>query len=143
MVDIPGYVYQLQLAEHWLDGIDTPRYTIIVNKLIKRVSHEQQLGVLRTGNYVQECFRWIFQAMCTNYGWLSTSLMELIHLGTQLYVNKLIKRVSHEQQLGVLRTGNYVQEWFLVDIPGYVYQLRLAEHWFDGIDTPRYTSIRE
>ena len=69
--------------------------------------------------------------------------MELIHLGTQLYVNKLIKRVSHEQQLGVLRTGNYVQEWFLVDIPGYVYQLRLAEHWFDGIDTPRYTSIRE
>ena len=33
----------------------------------------------------------------------------------------------------------YVQEWFSVDIPGYVYQLRLAEHWFDGIDKPRYT----
>ena len=81
--------------------------------------------------------------MCTNYGWLSTGLMELIHLGTQLYLNKLIKRVSHEQQLGVLRTGNYVREWFLGDIPGYVYQLRLAEHWLDGIDTPRYTIIRE
>ena len=62
---------------------------LYLNKLIKRVSHEQQLGVLRTGNYVQECFRWIFQAMCTNYGWLSTGLMELIHLGKQLYVNKL------------------------------------------------------
>ena len=53
-MDIPGYVYQLRLAEHWLDGIDTPRYTIIVNKLIKRVLHEQQLGVLRSGNCMEE-----------------------------------------------------------------------------------------
>ena len=32
-MDIPGYVYQLRLAEHWFDGIDTPRYTIYANKL--------------------------------------------------------------------------------------------------------------
>ena len=87
-MDIPGYVYQLVLAEHWLDGICTPRYTIT-----------RQLTV--------------------------------------------IKHVLQEQQLGVLSRGNCVQEWFLVDIPGYVYQLVLAEHWFDGIDTPRYTCTRQ
>ena len=37
---------------------------------------EQQLGVLRSGNYVHDGFWWICQARCTNYGWLSTKLVD-------------------------------------------------------------------